>query len=47
MSYAKNETTVGRAMEVYLSHFFWRPVMMVELLGVVGLIAKRLQIQGN
>lgn len=47
MSYTKNESTVGRALEVRISHFFWRPVMLVELLGVVKLIAARLQIQGN
>lgn len=46
MSYTKNESTVGRAIEVNITHFFWRPVMLVELLGVVNLIAKRLQIQG-
>lgn len=47
MSYTKNESTVGRAIEAKISHFFWRPVMLVELLGVVDLIANRLQIQGN
>jgi response regulator RpfG family c-di-GMP phosphodiesterase len=47
MSSIKNESTVGRALEVNISHFFWRPVMLVELLGVVNLIANRLQIQGS
>lgn len=47
MSSTKNESTVGRALDVHISHFFWRPVMMVELLGVVKLIVNRLQIQGN
>jgi CheY-like chemotaxis protein len=47
MSSTKNEATVGRALDVFISHFFWRPVMMVELLGVVKLIANRLQIQGG
>lgn len=47
MSYSKNESTVGRAIEVKITHFFFRPVMLVELLGVVNLIANRLQIQGK
>ncbi|MGE0073946.1 MAG: MBL fold metallo-hydrolase [Sphaerochaetaceae bacterium] len=47
MSSIKNESTIGRALEVNISHFFWRPVMLVELLGIVNLIANRLQIQGN
>lgn len=47
MSSTKNEATVGRAIDVFISHFFWRPVMMVELLGVVKLIANRLQILGG
>ena len=47
MSSTKNESTVGRALDVQITHFFWRPVMMVELLGVVKLIVNRLQIQGN
>lgn len=47
MSSTKNESTVGRALDAQISHFFWRPVMLVELLGVVKLIANRLQIQEN
>lgn len=47
MSYSKNESTVGRAIEARITHFFWRPVLLVEMLGVVNLIANRLQIQGN
>lgn len=47
MSYNKNESTIGRAVDAKISHFFPRPVMIVELLGVVSLIANRLQIQGD
>lgn len=47
MSSTKNEATVGRALDVFISHFFWRPVMLVELIGVVKLIANRSQIQGG
>lgn len=45
MSVNKNEETVGRALELGIIHFFQRPVMVPELVGVVGNIASKLQLQ--
>jgi diguanylate cyclase (GGDEF)-like protein len=47
MSAVKNENTVNRALEMNISHFFLRPVLLVELIGVVKMIAKRIQIEEN
>ena len=45
MSAVKNEHTVSSALQVNISHFFLRPVLLVELVGVVKMIVRRLQIQ--
>ncbi|MDD3670019.1 MAG: response regulator, partial [Sphaerochaetaceae bacterium] len=40
MSANKNETSVKRAMGLGITHFLQKPVMMAELLGIVGYFEK-------
>lgn len=40
----KNESTVSRAVGLRITHFLQRPVLLAELLGIIGLITARLQI---
>ena len=43
MSSNKTEVTVGHAIGLGITYFFPRPVLLGELLGVIGVITSRLQ----